>query len=82
MSGPFAEDAQWYSRTNATVALWPLRVWADNGVATDECAKCDYGELLVAGRPDRPFHLADLTARVEQHIEVCHGGRLPAGPRS
>lgn len=38
-----------------------------------ECAGCDSGELLVAGPVERPFVLADLTARVEAHSARCTG---------
>jgi Zn ribbon nucleic-acid-binding protein len=75
MSLPFAEDRPLHIQTSATTALWQLRIWADNGVATVECAKCDNGQVLAAGRDDRPFVLADLSARVETHIAVCQAAR-------
>jgi hypothetical protein len=50
MSGPFAEDARLYMRTAADTALWPLRLWADHGVAMVECAECNNGEVLAATR--------------------------------
>ena len=75
MSLPFADDRPLHIQTSATVALWPLRIWADNGVATVECAECDSGEVLGAGRDDRPFVLAELAARVEVHLSRCPAAR-------
>jgi len=75
MTGASADDAAMHTWTSATVALWPLRLWADNGAAMVECAECDDGRVLAAGRTDRPFMLADLTARVEAHITQCPAAR-------
>lgn len=64
-----------FTQTSERTALWPLRLWADNGIATVECAECDSGQVLIAGRSDRPFVIADLTARVEEHISKCRLSR-------
>jgi len=64
-----------FTQTAAETALWPLRIWADGGIASIECAECDSGQDLMAGRVDRPFMIADLTARVEEHIPKCRRSR-------
>jgi hypothetical protein len=75
MSGPFAETGPLYVRTSAGVHLWPLEMWADGGEAHVECGECRSGELLVAKTRGRAFVLADLTARLEEHIARCPGAR-------
>lgn len=74
MSGPWAEGRPLYVRTAADVSLWPLRIRSGNGVAMVECAECGDGLVLTAGRPGRPFVLAELTALVGTHIATCSAG--------
>lgn len=64
-----------FTQTSERTALWPLRLWASDGIATVECAECHNGQVLMAGRTDRPFVIADLTARVEEHIAKCRMSR-------
>jgi hypothetical protein len=57
------------------VALWPLELWTDGVEAHVECGECRGGELLVAKIRGRSFMLADLAARLEEHIARCPGSR-------
>ena len=75
MSGPWAETGPLHVRTSADVALWPLELWTDGGEAHIECGECRSGELIVAKVRGRSFMLADLAARVEEHIGKCSGAR-------
>jgi hypothetical protein len=73
MSGPWAETGPLYVRTSIDVALWPLRIWADLGVAMIECGECDVGDILSTDRNATPFAIAELVARLEAHIARCPG---------
>lgn len=60
-----------FTRTAAETAYWPLRMWADRGIAGVECGECSSGVLLVASEADRPFVITDLIVRLEAHISTC-----------
>jgi hypothetical protein len=57
------------------VALWPLLIRADSGQVTIDCGLCDSGQMLgFAPTPARsalPVVIADLTARVDDHVPRC-----------
>lgn len=60
-----------FTETAVETALWPLRIWSDNGIGVIECGECDAGQIIAVGRYDRPILLAELLAKVEEHIPNC-----------
>ncbi len=82
MSGPYGELAPLYTRTSVEVSLWPLALWCDQGQAALECAVCDDGLIITAKSAPVPLMVADLTARVEAHLQRCKAEVCPPAPCS
>jgi hypothetical protein len=62
-----------HTRVSLDVSLWPLELRYDGGDAHVECGECRTGKMLVAKTKAKPFAIADLKARVEEHIARCPG---------